>query len=340
MLIDEAIIQVKAGDGGNGLAHLRREKFVPKGGPDGGDGGAGGDVWLIADPALHTLSTYVRQRRFQAENGEGGRPKQQTGADGEDCLLRVLPGTLIWQASSEQNKEQSWQLVADLAELGQRFLIARGGKGGRGNVHFASSTNQTPLQAEKGRPGEAKTIKLELKLLADVGLIGLPNAGKSSLLARLTQAKPKIADYAFTTLEPNLGVIDPAKLGLSTQTADLGMIVLADIPGLIEGASQGKGLGHQFLRHTDRTRLLVHLIDATHPDPLAAYAEIRQELSQWNPQLAQKPELVALSKVELLTDRAQRRLYAQVKKLNPIFISTITGRGLVDLVHAIVQTKR
>ncbi|MEK7461196.1 MAG: GTPase ObgE [Patescibacteria group bacterium] len=334
MLVDEAIIEVKAGKGGNGIVHLRREKFVPKGGPDGGDGGSGGDVWLVADPALHTLSTYVRERKFAAGDGENGRPKKQTGADGDDRVLRVLPGTIISQAKPGKGTSVTeWQQLVDLTEIGQRFLIARGGRGGRGNVHFATSTHQTPLEAEQGRLGEVKTIKLELKLLADVGLIGLPNAGKSSLLARLTQAKPKIADYPFTTLEPNLGVVDPTKIGL--RSSEIGLLVLADIPGLIEGASHGKGLGHQFLRHVDRTSLLVHLIDATYPDPRVAYREVRQELEQWSPLLAKKPEIVVMTKVELLPDRAQRRLFADVKDLQPFFISTMTGRGLTDLVYAI-----
>jgi GTP-binding protein len=334
MLVDEAIIEVRAGKGGDGFVHFRREKFVPKGGPDGGDGGAGGDVWLVADPTLHTLSEYLRTHRFAAENGEAGRVKKQTGADGADRVLRVLPGTLIFEG---EGLAGPWHQVGDLTTVGERLRIAKGGKGGRGNVHFATSTRQTPRIAEKGRPGEQKFLKFELKLLADVGVIGLPNAGKSSLLARITEAKPKVADYAFTTLEPNLGVFNPQKIGI--RNSEFGNLVFADIPGLIQGASSGRGLGHQFLRHIERTRVIVHLIDSGHPEPLKAYQEIRDELAKWNAQLAEKPEIVGLTKIELLSDKEQRRLYAKVRRLNPFFISTVTGRGLADLIYGIEKLR-
>lgn len=333
MLVDEAVITVRAGQGGHGLVHFRREKYVPKGGPDGGDGGAGGDVWLLADPALHTLREFARTRTFAAADGEPGRPKQQTGADGADRVLRVLPGTVVWEVEDREAQPVHWRKIADLTEKDQRFRVAKGGTGGRGNIHFATATYQTPQIAENGRPGEVKRLKLELKLLAELGLVGLPNAGKSSLLARLTAATPKVADYPFTTLEPNLGVLDVAKIGL--RPGSVPAFVLADIPGLIEGAAHGRGLGHRFLRHLDRTRLVVHLIDATLEDPLAAYREIRRELAAWNPSLAEKPEIVAFTKVELLTESAQRRIYAKVKHLSPIFISVVTGRGLADLIYAL-----
>lgn len=335
MLVDEVTITVKAGKGGAGLAHFRREKFVPRGGPDGGDGGDGGDVWVTVDRAQHGLQSFARGVTvFSAENGEQGRAKKQHGADGADLELVVPPGTVIWEGK-EHEGEVWWKQIADLTLPGEKFLLAKAGRGGRGNCHFATSTHQAPLEFEPGTPGQVKLVKLELKLLADVGLIGLPNAGKSSLLTRITAAEPKIGDYPFTTLEPNLGVLAPEKIGIKPD--QITPMVFADIPGLIEGAHLGKGLGDQFLRHTDRTKILVHLIEATHPDPLAAYTEIRAELAAWSPDLAAKPELVAISKVDLLDEAAQRQLYAETKHLHPTFISAATGRGVQDLVKDIAR---
>ncbi len=332
MLVDEVLIDVHAGNGGAGLVHFRREKYVPKGGPDGGDGGAGGDVWFVTDAARHTLLDYGRKKVFRAASGGNGGPQKKTGADGKDCLLPVPPGTTVWEGQGAGQKWQ-WTCVTDLTKIGERFLTARGGRGGRGNVHFASATNQTPRYAEPGKLGEKKRLKLELKLIADVGLVGLPNAGKSSLLARLSAARPKIAKYPFTTLEPMLGVLDARKIALRQPLQK--MIVIADIPGMIEGASRGKGLGDRFLRHVERTAVLVHLIDATADNPQAAYVTVREEIKQWDPHLLEKPEIIAISKADLLDEASQRRLYAKIQHLHPIFISSATGRGLTDLVRAI-----
>lgn len=332
MLVDEAIITVKAGKGGDGIAHFRREKYIPKGGPDGGDGGDGGEVWVEVSQEVHALRDYAREKLFAATSGENGRGKKQHGADGDDLILRVPPGTVIWE-QKDTKKGKFWQLAADLTIIGERFKLARGGRGGRGNVHFATSTHQTPLEFEPGTPGQEKLVKFELKLIADVGLIGLPNAGKSSLLARISQAEPKIGDYPFTTLEPNLGVFQPEKI--QAKPTEFPPMVFADIPGLISGASLGKGLGDQFLRHIERTKVLVHLVEATHPDPLAAYREIRDELAAWSPELEKKPEILVVSKVDLLDEKEQRRLFDNLKKHNPFFISTATGRGLKDLISAV-----
>lgn len=334
MLVDEAVIHVKAGNGGNGLVHFRREKFVPKGGPDGGDGGDGGDVWLVADPGLHALSEFARVHEFAAEKGETGRPKKQTGADGADRILRVLPGTEIWQQEGDTDQ---WHLLADLAEPGQKICVARGGRGGRGNVHFATPVVQAPQYAEKGQPGAQATLRLQLKLLADVGLIGRPNAGKSSLLARITAAQPKIANYPFTTLEPNLGVVDSRKIRLPGGFP--GGTVIADIPGLIEGASHGRGLGDQFLRHIERTQVLVHLVDGEASDHQAAYTEIRAELTKWGHELVGKPEIVVISKSDILSPTDRRKLLKQFGKKSPLFISAATGEGLDMLLRAIADAR-
>ncbi len=340
MLVDEAIISVKAGHGGKGLVHFRREKYVPKGGPDGGDGGDGGDVLFVADPALHTLSDYVRKREFVAQDGESGRPKKQHGADGADVRLRVLPGTVIWEGMRQKNGEIFWEVLADLTQAGQELCVARGGKGGRGNVHFATATYQTPMYAEPGTFGQERLLRLELKLIAEVGLVGLPNAGKSSLLARISAANPKIGDYAFTTLEPQLGVVELAKVGMSPRSISLNRpVVIADVPGLIAGASQGKGLGDQFLRHLERTQILVHLIDATSPDVVVAYKEIRHELEAWPVSFANKEEIVVLTKIDLLSEKelkAQAAKLKKVLKVQPLAISSATGQGLEVLVRTIV----
>ena len=282
MFTDQVEIYVKSGKGGDGMMHFRREKFIPHGGPDGGDGGKGGDVILEVKATLNTLSSFRQNQRFKAEEGVKGGPSQRTGHNGKDLIIYVPPGTVLSDADTGE-------LIGDLTEPGQQLTLLKGGRGGRGNQHFATSRNQVPHTAEKGAPAEEQRIKLELKLIADIGLIGIPNAGKSTLLSVLTNAKPKIAPYPFTTLEPNLGVAN-----IDDDTT----VVLADIPGLIEGASQGTGLGHDFLRHIQRTRVLIHLVDGLSEDPLADYSQINSELSLFDPSLAKKPQLVALNKID------------------------------------------
>jgi GTP-binding protein len=282
MFIDQVEIHVKSGKGGDGMMHFRREKFIPRGGPDGGDGGKGGDVIFEVKPTLNTLSSFRQNQKFKAEEGVKGGPSQRTGHNGKDLIIHVPPGTVLFDADTGE-------LIGDLTEAGQQLTVLKGGRGGRGNQHFATSRNQAPRTAEKGEPAQEKRIKLELKLIADIGLIGVPNAGKSTLLSALTNARPKIAAYPFTTLEPNLGVAN-----IDDDTT----VVLADIPGLIEGASQGAGLGHDFLRHVQRTRVLIHLLDGFSEDPLADYSQINSELSLFDPNLAKKPQLVALNKID------------------------------------------
>jgi GTP-binding protein len=282
MFYDEVDIIIKAGDGGDGCVAFRREKYVPFGGPAGGDGGKGGDVLFYVDTHLNTLYRFTRRRHFKAENGQHGRGKNQHGAAGADIRIPVPPGTIVYDADSGD-------LLGDLTEPGQELIVARGGRGGRGNARFATSTNQAPRIAEHGEPGEERDLHLELKLLADIGLVGVPNAGKSTLLAAVTAARPKIAPYPFTTLQPNLGVVV-----LDNDTE----FVLADIPGLIEGASEGKGLGHEFLRHVERTRVLIHLLDGLSDDPLADLTAINHELEAFGHDLAQKPQLIALNKLD------------------------------------------
>lgn len=269
--------------GGNGAVHFRREKYVPRGGPDGGDGGKGGDIVLEVVPTLNTLSFFRHQTKFHAQDGANGRKQKMFGKSGEDLVLSVPPGTLVYDADSGE-------LLADLVEPGERVVVARGGRGGRGNPHFANSVNQAPRLAEKGAPPQERSLQLELKLIADVGIVGVPNAGKSTFLSVVTNARPKIAPYPFTTLEPNLGV---ASLDEDTS------LVLADIPGLIEGAHQGVGLGYDFLRHIQRTRVLIHLLDGMAEDPLLDLAQINSELALFDPDLAQKPQVVALNKMDL-----------------------------------------
>jgi len=282
MFTDQVEIHVKSGKGGDGMMHFRREKFIPHGGPDGGDGGKGGDVIFEVKSTLNTLSSFRQNQKFKAEEGVKGGPSQRTGHNGKDLIIYVPPGTVLFDADTGE-------LIGDLTEPGQQLTILKGGRGGRGNQHFATSRNQAPRTAEKGEPAEEKRIKLELKLIADIGLIGVPNAGKSTLLSVLTNARPKIAPYPFTTLEPNLGVAN-----IDDDTT----VVLADIPGLIEGASQGAGLGHDFLRHIQRTRVLIHLLDGLSEDPLADYSQINSELSLFDPNLSRKPQLVALNKID------------------------------------------
>jgi len=320
MFLDQAKIIVKAGDGGNGCVSFRREKYVPYGGPNGGDGGHGGDVILVVDRKLNTLSSFQHKTRFEAQRGANGHGKDQTGASGADLRLPVPPGTVVRDADTEL-------LIADLAAPGQELRVARGGRGGRGNARFATPTNQAPRMAENGEPGESKTLLLELKLIADVGIVGLPNAGKSTLLASLSAARPKIADYPFTTLEPYLGVAT-----LDDETT----LVLADIPGLIEGASKGAGLGHEFLRHIERTRVLIHLLDGSRENPLADYETINAELAAYGHELAEKPQIVGFNKMDL-PDAQQH--WPQVERelerrgVEAVAISTVAKDGVRELLY-------
>lgn len=282
MFIDQVNIHVKSGKGGDGMVHFRREKYEPRGGPDGGDGGKGGDVIFEVKPTLNSLSKFRSNERFEAEPGKGGGGAQMTGRNGKDLIIHVPPGTVIYDA-------ETGALLGDLTESGQQLMICKGGRGGRGNQHFATSRNQAPRMAERGEPHEERLLRLELKLIADIGIIGLPNAGKSTLLSALTKAKPKIGDYPFTTLEPNLGVAN-----IDDDTT----VVLADIPGLIEGAHEGAGLGHDFLRHVQRTRVLIHMLDGLAEDPLADFSQINSELSLFDPKLSKKPQVVVLNKID------------------------------------------
>lgn len=292
------------------MVHFRREKFVPQGGPDGGDGGKGGDVVFEVKSTLNTLSAFRQNQKFRAEDGVKGGPSQMSGRYGNDLTLYVPPGTVLFDADTGE-------LIGDLTEPGQKLIVCKGGRGGRGNQHFATSRNQVPRTAEKGEPAEAKHIKLELKLIADIGLIGVPNAGKSTLLSVLTNARPKIASYPFTTLEPNLGVAN-----IDDDTT----VVLADIPGLIEGASQGAGLGHDFLRHVQRTRVLIHLLDGLSEDPVADYSQINSELSLFDPNLAKKPQIVALNKID--QPDVQEQLAGIQKKFKQLKVELMTISAL------------
>ncbi|HET6846089.1 MAG TPA: GTPase ObgE, partial [Anaerolineales bacterium] len=282
MLVDEVQIVARSGAGGNGMVHFHREKYVPRGGPDGGDGGRGGDVVLQVRPGLSTLYALRHARRYTADDGRGGGPNNMSGKAAVPLIIEVPPGTSVYDAASGEQ-------LGDLTAADDSLIVCKGGRGGRGNQHFATSRNQAPRTAEKGEPGQERKLRLELKLIADIGIIGVPNAGKSTLLASLTNARPKIASYPFTTLEPQLGV---------ARVDDEAAVVLADIPGLIEGASQGAGLGHDFLRHIQRTRVLIHLLDGQSVDPLADYSQINSELALFDPRLAEKPQIVALNKID------------------------------------------
>ncbi len=318
MFLDRARLRVKAGDGGKGSISFRREAHVPRGGPDGGDGGRGGSVVLRADPQVTTLSEFRSRKVLKAPSGGGGAGENRTGRSAHDLVIGIPLGTVITDAATGA-------AVTDLVAAGQELLLARGGMGGRGNARFTSSTRRAPRIAEDGQPGEEREVDLELKLIADVGLVGLPNAGKSSLLAALTRAHPKIADYPFTTLSPNLGV-------LRTDEREL---VIADIPGLIEGAHQGAGLGEEFLRHVERTRLLVHVIDAAREDPLADMATVTAELSAYGKGLEGRPLLVALNKVDLPEARARVAELAGKVGAPAFAISAATGEGVPELIRAI-----
>jgi GTP-binding protein len=328
MFVDEAVIQVKAGDGGNGCVSFRREKYIPKGGPDGGDGGDGGSVVMLADPNKDTLLDFSGRHHWRAQRGQSGMGKKMSGLSGDDLVIRVPPGTLIFDAEHQL-------LLADLDGPERRVVIAKGGKGGRGNWRFKSSTNQTPRYAEHGEEGQQRRLRLELKLIADIGLVGMPNAGKSTLLRAISAARPKVADYPFTTLDPQLGIVE-----LDSDRR----LVVADIPGLIEGAQHGAGLGHAFLRHIERTKIIVHLLDlfpADGSDPAENYRKIRRELEAFSPTLAQKREIIAANKMDLATDNdAIEHLRHELpdKQIYPISGASHHGvEKLLELLWKILQ---
>ena len=330
MFVDEAEIYVKAGDGGHGCVGFRREKYVPKGGPDGGNGGRGGHVIFEAVGDLDTLMDFAGKHHWRARNGRPGSGSNRTGADGQDLIIRVPAGTLIYDVGLDL-------LLKDLKEVGMRARVCRGGRGGKGNKAFATPTNQTPRYAESGKPGQERNLRLELKLIADVGLVGKPNAGKSTLISRCSAARPKIADYPFTTLEPVLGIVD---------LSGFRRFVMADLPGLIEGAHRGAGLGFEFLRHIERTAVIVHILDALPldgSDPVENYRAIRRELEQYSATLAAKPEVVVLNKIDLdpqgtVATRLRRRLHKRV-----VSISAVTGQGIGELLdglwHKVRETR-
>ena len=323
--IDEAMITVQSGNGGRGCVSFRREKFVPRGGPDGGDGGKGGDIILKTSSGKRTLYQFRYQNHFKAENGANGQGKQKTGKNGRNHIIELPPGTLVSDANTGH-------LIKDLVDTGETIVLLKGGRGGQGNAKFKTSTHQAPRFAQPGEPGKTKALKLELKLLADVGIIGLPNAGKSTLIAAVSSARPKIGNYPFTTLTPSLGVVRAGRAE---------PFVVADIPGLIKGAHQGTGLGTKFLRHIERTRILVHLIDGSvidPDDPLAEYDTINQELALYDEKLAQKPQIVVLNKLDLpgVSQRAEI-FQSALKEKKTILISALTGQGLAELTSQIVQ---
>ena len=328
MFVDEVDIHIKAGDGGRGSLSFRREKFVPKGGPDGGNGGEGGSVYMAADPHRNTLVHFRFNPDYKAQRGGNGAGALRTGRGGRDLEIPVPVGTLVYTKHAETGELTQ---LADLTVLGQRVLLAKGGRGGLGNAHFATSTNRAPRKVQPGEPGEEFDLQLKLKLLADVGLVGYPNAGKSTLISVISAAKPKIADYPFTTLTPNLGVV---------ALSDDRSFVVADVPGLIEGAHDGHGLGHQFLRHIERTKVLVHLVDvsgASGRDPVEDFDTIRRELDLYNADLLKKPQLVAANKIDAVDEpKRVTALEKRAKKLKlPFFkISAVTGEGVKELVEA------
>lgn len=327
--VDEVRIQVAAGDGGNGTVSFRREKFIPKGGPDGGDGGEGGDVYLVADEGLNTLVDFRHQRRFRAQRGQPGAGRDRTGASGEDLIIRVPAGTRVTALATDE-------ALGDLTEDGARLLVARGGDGGRGNTRFKSSTNRAPRQSTDGTPGESRELRLELIVLADVGLLGFPNAGKSTLIRQVSAARPKVANYPFTTLHPNLGVV---------RIDALQSFVMADIPGLIEGAAEGQGLGHTFLRHLTRTRLLLHLVDmsdGTFTEVAGKVRTLETELESYDAGLMTKPRWLVLNKMDVFpADEWAEKTSALVAELDweaPSFaISAATGEGTAGLMRAVMS---
>jgi len=325
--IDEAKIYVKAGDGGNGCAAFRREPHVPRGGPSGGDGGNGGDVILVADTQLSTLLDFRYQQHHRAQRGENGRNKDQYGRGGEDLVLRVPVGTVVYNVDTGD-------LIADLTQKGDRYVVASGGNGGLGNIHFKSSINQAPRKTTPGTPGEELTLRLQLKLLADVGLLGFPNVGKSTFISRVSRARPKIADYPFTTMTPKLGVV---------ALDDERTLVIADIPGLIEGAADGAGLGHRFLRHVERTRVLLHILEASvtagpDRDPIQDFETLNRELARYAPELAEKPQVVVLNKADLTETReAEQELHAAFAErgVTLLTMSAVTGDGVRAALEAL-----
>ena len=322
---DEAFITVQSGDGGRGCVSFRREKFIPRGGPDGGDGGKGGDVILKSTSQRRTLYPFRFRREFKAKNGGHGQGRRKTGKKGEDLIIEIPPGTLIKDAETND-------LLKDFTQPGDVFIIAKGGRGGQGNHRFKTSTHRAPRFAQPGEPGQFLKLKLELKLIADVGLIGLPNAGKSTLISAISSATPKVADYPFTTLTPNLGVV---------QTGWGKPFVVADIPGLIEGAHNGAGLGTRFLRHIERTHILVHLVDASAIDlqnPLAGYETINAELAGYSPQLAEKPQILVLNKMDLPgANQTAKTLQAMLKDQDVLLISALTREGVEELISKIIE---
>jgi GTP-binding protein len=321
--LDEAKVYVQSGAGGNGCVAFRREKFIEFGGPSGGDGGKGGDVIIEAVNGLNTLIDYRYRQHFKAERGGNGMGKDRHGANGKDVVLKVPVGTQVYEEDGET-------LLADLTQAGERVTLMTGGNGGFGNAYFKSSTNQAPRRANPGQPGEVRTIRLRLKLIADAGVIGLPNAGKSTFLAAVSAAKPKIADYPFTTLHPQLGVV----------RVDEREFVLADLPGLIEGAHEGTGLGDRFLGHTERCRVLLHLIDGTGDDAGTAYKTVRAELESYGHGLTDKPEIVALSKADALTPEAIKTQTAKLKKAakkTPLLLSSASGQGVTEVLRALLK---
>jgi len=321
--LDEAKVYIRSGDGGNGCVSFRREKFIEYGGPNGGDGGGGGDVIAVAVDGLNTLIDYRYQQHFMAKNGRGGMGKDRHGANGADVVLKVPVGTQIYEEDGEN-------LLADLTEPGQRVVLAHGGNGGFGNAHFKSSTNRAPRHANPGQPGTELTLRLRLKLIADAGIVGLPNAGKSTFLDAVSAAKPKIADYPFTTLHPQLGVVD----------IDGREFVLADLPGLIEGAHEGVGLGDRFLGHVERCRVLLHLVDGTGGDAGTVYKTVRDELSAYGHELTGKPEIVALSKSDAMSDadiKKQVALLKRAAKKTPLVVSAVSGSGVPEVLRALFK---
>jgi len=323
MFIDEAEITIRSGKGGDGIVHFRKEKYINRGGPDGGDGGRGGNVVLRANPHMNTLEKFRHQELFAADDGRRGGAKDQTGRSADDLVIQVPPGTIAIDISTNE-------IIADLTEAGQEIVILKGGRGGRGNKRFATSRNQAPRSAEKGEPGDEKQVHLELRLIADIGITGMPNAGKSSFLAAVTNAKPKIADYPFTTLVPNLGV---ALLGDET-------IVLADIPGLIEGAHTGLGLGDTFLRHIQRTRVLIHLLDGSSESPLADYSQINTELALFDPELGNKPQVVVINKIDMPEVSARKEELKSIFKSKGITVMFISALARTDLMPVLYKAKQ
>jgi GTP-binding protein len=324
--VDKADILVCGGKGGDGVVSFHHEKYVPLGGPDGGDGGKGGSVYLVADRGIDTLKQFQRQRRIKAAWGKNGGKQKKHGAKGDDLMIKVPLGTMVFSVENDQE-----MLTADLSIQGQKVLVARGGRGGLGNVHFATSRNQAPKTATKGEPGEERRLILDLRLIADVGIIGYPNAGKSTLLTAISKARPKIADYPFTTIEPALGVVEE---GLKT-------FVIAEIPGLVEGAHMGRGLGHEFLRHAERTKILLHLIDGSSSNTVDNMNHLNRELNLYKPEMAKKPQLVAVNKIDLPEVQARiPEIRRQLKEqgIETFFISAVTGQGLPELIKEIASS--